>query len=224
MAEETIKGVVIEFDFAVLNGAELLYNITEKVLMDNDIAFNSRVEAQYLTGNNYQSALTNYFSDIKTKKTAQKAAKDISEAFASALTSLVPNVVSASFIAFIKALSSKGVKVVIATRSNIELVKSAFDSVLDENVSLFHETSRIYGSAKSDAWRKACASNDLSSNMSVAIAGSGYSVKGALLAGLGVLAVVNDRVAYQDFGGANDVVKTINSKLADKVLSVLKVS
>ena len=60
--------------------------------------------------------------------------------------------------------------------------------------------------------------------MSVAIVGSGYSVKGALLAGLGVLAVVNDRVAYQDFGGANDVVKTINSKLADKVLSILKVS
>lgn len=224
MAEEIIKGVVIELDFAVINGAELLYNTTEKVLKDNDIAFNSRVEAQYLAGNNCQFALTKYFGDIKTKKTPQKAAKDINEAFVSALTSAVPNAVTASFLAFIKALSSKGVKVVIATRANIELLKSAFDSVLGENVSLYHETSQIYGSAKSDAWRRACASGDLRSNMSVAIAGSGYSVKGALVAGLGVLAVVNDRVAYQDFGGANDVVKTVNSKLADKVLSILKVS
>jgi hypothetical protein len=114
--------------------------------------------------------------------------------------------------------------VVISTRADIDAVKSAFEDVLDENVSLYQESSQTYGSVKWDAWRRACASNKLRNFTTVAIAGSGYSVKSALVAGMGALAVVNDHVAYQDFGGADDVVKSIDSRLADKVLSILKVS
>ncbi len=224
MAGEIMKGVIIEFDFAAMNGAELLYGAAEKVLADNEIAFSPRIEAQYLAGGNCQGALTDYFNVVKTKKTPAKAAKDISEEFIKALTAAVPGAVTRSFVSFVKALSSKGVKVVIATRADIDAVKSVFEEVLDENVSLYQESSQTYGSVKWDAWRRACASNKLRNFTSVAIAGSGYSVKSALVAGMGALAVVNDHVAYQDFGGADDVVRSIDSKLADKVLSILKVS
>jgi len=223
MAVESRKGVIIEFDFAVMNGAKLLYDAAEKVLSDNDIAFNARVEAQYLAGGNCQGALTDYFNVVKTKKTPAKAAKDISEAFVKALTAAVPDALGASFVNFVKTLSAKGVKTVIATRADLETVKSAFACVVDENVSFFQETFQVYGSVKWDAWRRACASNKLYNFTSVALAGSGYSVKSALVAGLGVIAVLNDRVAYQDFGGADDVVETVDAKLADKVLSMLKV-
>lgn len=224
MAGENRKGVIVEFDFAAMNGAELLYNATAKVLADNDIAFNPRVEAQYLAGGNCQGALTEYFSVVKTKKTAAKAAKDINDAFVKSLVAAVPSAVSASFLDFVKALSAKGVKVVISTRADVEIVKEAFESVLGDDVILYQETSQAYGSVKWDAWRRACVSNNLRNCMSVAVAGSGYSVKSALVAGMGAVAVVNDRVAYQDFGGADEIVQKIDTKLADKVMSILKVS
>lgn len=224
MAVEIRKGVVIEFDFAAMNGAELLYKATEKVLTDNDIAFGPRVEAQYLAGGNCQGALTDYFNVVKTKKTSAKAAKDIADLFGKSLAAAIPAAVGASFLNFVKALSSKGVKVVISTRADIEAVKGAFESVLGDDVTLYQETSQTYGSVKWDAWRRACAMNKLRNFTTVAIAGSGYSVKSALVAGMGAIAVVNDRVAYQDFGGADDVVEAVDEALAAKVLSILKVS
>ena len=62
MAEESKKGVIVEFDFAVLNGAELLYQTTEALLKENDIPFSTRVEAQHLAGGNYQGGLAEYFT------------------------------------------------------------------------------------------------------------------------------------------------------------------
>ena len=51
MAEESKKGVIVEFDFAVLNGAELLYQTTEALLKENDIPFRTRLPAHHLPKN-----------------------------------------------------------------------------------------------------------------------------------------------------------------------------
>ena len=56
----------------------------------------------------------------------------------------------------------------------------------------------------------------------IAVAGSGISVKSALLAGIGAVAVVNDRVAYQDFTGANAILSELSGTTARKVLSALR--
>ena len=77
--------------------------------------------------------------------------------------------------------------------------------------------------AWTDAWRRAAASNRLRSYTAIAIAGSGFSVKGALLAGMGSIAVINDHVAYQDFGGADEVVDALDASVADIVFRALKV-
>jgi hypothetical protein len=74
MGEEVKKGVVVEFDFAAMDGAELLYKTTEQLLTGIEVPFNRRVEAQDLAGGNYQGGLAEYFAVVKTKKTAAKAA------------------------------------------------------------------------------------------------------------------------------------------------------
>jgi len=225
MAEVKVKrGVIVEFDFAAMNGAELLYGVTGDVMKADEVEFSPRIEAQYLAGGNYQGAIAEYFSVAKTKKTAAKAAKDISESFAKVLGAEIPKAVTPAFTAFVKALVQKGVKVVIATRANVEQVKPAFESLLGEDVALYQETAQTYGSVKWDAWRRACAMNDLRNITSVAVTGSGYGVKSALHAGLAAVAVVNDHVAYQDFGGADEVVEKLDAAAAKLVLKVLKVS
>ena len=57
----------------------------------------------------------------------------------------------------------------------------------------------------------------------IAFTGSGYGVKSALIAGMGSVAVVNDHVAYQDFGGADAVVEDVSAASARKILEILHV-
>ncbi len=221
--EEIKKGVVVEFDFTALNGAEILYKAAADVMKMDEVPFSARIEAQYLAGGNYQGAIAEYFAEVKTKKTAAKAAKDISEAFVKALNTAVPKAVTPSFVNFVKTLVDKDVRVVISTRADIETVKPAFEPILGDMAVLHQETAQTYGCVKWDAWRRACAMNKLRNFTTVAVTGSGYGVKSALLAGLGAFAVVNDHVAYQDFGGADDVFTTLDTAAAKKILSALKV-
>ena len=222
MADELKKGVIVEFDFAAMDGAEILYRTTEALLKSIDIGFSPRIEALHLAGGNYQGGLAEYFAVVNTKKTAAKAAKDLAEGFATALNAAVPKAVTAGFRAFVKALAEKGVKVVIATRADVETVKPAFADLLGENVVLYQETSPCYGSVKWDAWRRACAANRLRHLSTIAVTGSGYGVKSALIAGMGSMAVTCDHVAYQDFGGADVVVSELSGKTAKKLIGVLR--
>ena len=108
MADELKKGVIIEFDFAAMNGAELLYKTTEALLKEIDgIPFNARIEAQHLAGGNYQGGLAEYFAIVKTKKTAAKAAKELTERFEAALNAAVPAAVTPAFKSFVKTLADK---------------------------------------------------------------------------------------------------------------------
>ena len=219
------RGVIVEFDFTVLNGAELLYETTKRFLSELDgIAFDVRSEAQYLAGGNYQGGLAELFAAVKTKKTAQKAARDLATAFNAALTAAVPAAAATpAFRNFVKVLADKGVKVVIATRADVAAVRQSFVQVLSGDVVLYQETSTCYGAVKWDAWRRACAANRLRHLSTVAVTGSGHGVKSALIAGMGSMAVVNDHVAYQDFGGADAIVDEISGTTAKKLLEILRI-
>jgi len=218
------KGVIVEFDFAAMEGAGLLQETTACFLGDLDgIPFDARIEAKYLSGGNYQGALAEYFAVVKTKKTAAKAARDLSAAFVKALDEAVPKSVTPAFRNFVKALSDKGVKVVIATRADVDRVAPAFAPILSDKVVLYHEESQTYGAVKWDAWRRACVAERLKPFNAVVVTGSGLGVKSALIAGIAALAVTNAHVAYQDFSGADAVVSELGAPAAKKVLDILRV-
>ena len=84
--------------------------------------------------------------------------------------------------------------------------------------------SSTYGSCKWDAWKRACRLNGLHEMLTTAVTGSGFGVHAALVAGMSALGVTNDHVAWQDFGGADEVVDTLDKKAADIVLKMLKVA
>ena len=223
MADEVKKGVIIEFDFAAMSGAELLYRTTGALLAELEIPFGVREEAQHLAGGNYQGGLAEYFASVKTKKTPQKAAKDLVDNFSKALAEAVPAAVTPAFRSFVATLAARGLRVVIATRADLERVRPAFDGILGEDVILYQEASQTYGSVKWDAWRRAAAANGIRNTCALAVTGSGYGVKSALLAGMGSVAVVNDHVAYQDFSGADEVVRKLDDETAKLILEIMRV-
>ena len=216
------RGVVVEFDFAAMNGAELLFRTATRFLGELDgIGLDDVLEARYLAGRTYQDGLARLFAAVKTKKTAQKAARDLAAAFRAAVTDAVPGAVSVQFRNFVKTLTDAGLAVAIATRADVERVRPAFGSVLGGRVILYGEESDGYGFPTWEGWRRACMALEMRHAQVRAVAGSGFGVKSALVAGMRSVAVVNDRVAYQDFGGAADVVGELSGKTAKKFLATL---
>lgn len=221
------KGVIIEYDFTGIGGADILFETTRAFLKDLDsIPFDANIEARYLAGGNYQGALAGYFAVVKTKKTAAKAARDLATAFDKAVTKAVPDALPPSFRNFIKTLADKGLTVIISTHADIgdKKVQGTFAPILTDKVRLYHETAATYGSVKWDAWKRACVENGLVSFSTVAVTGSGFGVKSALVAGLASVAVTNARVAYQDFSGADAVVTELNSATAKRILEALRLA
>ena len=215
------RGVVVEFDFAAMNGAELLFKTTKKFLEDLDqIALDAALEARYLSGRTYSDGLARLFASVKTKKTAQKAARELATAFSSAVTAAVSEAVTVQFRNFIKALTDAGLAVAIATRAdvNAEEVRSAFEPILGKRVILYHEESEAYGFPTWESWRRACMALEMKHAMVRTVSGSGFGVKSALVAGMRSVAVINDRVAWQDFGGASEIINELSGKTAKSVL------
>ena len=214
------RGIVIEFDFAAMNGAELLFKTTKKILRDLDkIPFDESLEARFLAGRTSADGLSRLFAQAKTKKTASKAARELADAFASAVTKAVPTAVGVPFRNFVKAFVDAGFSVAIATRADLDAVRPVFEPVLGENVILYHEESDGYGFPTWESWRRACMALEMKHAAVWAVSGSGFGVKSALVAGMRSFAVINDRVAYQDFGGASEVADELSGKSAKKFLT-----
>ncbi len=215
------KGVIVEFDFTVLDGATILFDTAKKLLKSCGVTLDARLEAMHLAGGNYQGAIAELFGRVGVSGDAAALARELHAAFNSAVAEKAPAAVSATFKNFVKALLDKGVKVVVATRGNAPALAAAIG---DARVVCYAEPSGTYGSCKWDAWKRACHTNGLHEMLTAAVTGSGFGVKAALVAGMSAMGVVNDHVAWQDFGGADEVVDTLDKKAAEALLRMLKVS
>jgi len=222
----TEKGVVVEFDFAVLHGAELLFETAADYLKKLDgIRLDAITEARHLAGREYVDGLSRLFATVKTKKTAAKAARELEAAFNEAVTAALSAGLSASFRNFLNGLTNAGVRSVIATRADLDgPAGDVLRPLVSDRVSLYQDVSKVYGNFRCDAWRRACFAAKLGSGSVRIVTGSGFGVKSALMAGIGAVAVSNEHVAYQDFGGASEVVTELSGKTVRKVLGTLGIS
>lgn len=224
MAEDIKKGIVVEYDFTVVPGAQILYKATEELLKEYDIPFSPRIEAQYLIGASYLAGLSDYFAFVKTKRTAAKAAKDLATAFSAELSKCIPQYVTEDFKAFVNYFIERKTKVIVATRANFGSIADAFAELTpNPDFTLFQETSSTYGTVQWDDWRRASAANRIRSIRTLAVAGSGLGVKSALQAGMGAVAVANDHVAYQDYSGADEIFEKLDLESAKRISRILRV-
>ena len=215
------KGVIVEFDFTVLDGANILFDTAKKLLKGCGIELNARLEAMHLAGGNYQGALAELLAKADGSGDPATLARELNAAFNGKVAEKAASAVTVAFKNFVKALLDKGVKVVVATRGDASALAAAIG---DDRVVVYAEPSSTYGSCKWDAWKRACRLNGMHEMLTAAVTGSGFGVRAALIAGMSALGVTNDRVAWQDFGGADKVVESLDKKAAEAVLQMLKVS
>ena len=123
------RGVVVEFDFTAIDGSQLLFETAKKVLKGHGVDLTVKLEAMRLVGGNYQGGLSELFEFLGSKADAAKVAQELAEAFRAALGTQAVQAVTPEFKAFVKALVDKGVKVVVATRSDVEPLKAALAGI-----------------------------------------------------------------------------------------------
>ena len=215
------KGVIVEFDFTVLDGADILFNTAKTLLKGCGVALDIRLEAMHLAGGNYQGALAELLGKVGASGDAAALARELNTAFNAAVAEKAAAGVTTPFRNFVKTLLDKNVKVVVATRGDASTLAAAIG---DDRVAVYAEPSSTYGSCKWDAWKRACRLNGLHEMLTAAVTGSGFGVRAALVAGMSALGVTNAHVAWQDFGGADEVVDMLDKKAADAVLKMLKVA
>ena len=216
-----MRGAIVEFDFTAIDGAQLLFDTAKRVLAGHGVELTPKLEALHLAGGNYQGALNELFAATGAEADAAATAQELSSAFIEALEAKVASGVTPGFRAFAERLAASGVKTVVATRANPEILRPALEGLDPDLVVPYGEVSGTYGNCKWDVWRRACGANDLHEILSAAVTGSGAGVKSALVAGLSAAAVVHDHVAYQDFGGADVVASGFDAALADEIRRML---
>ena len=79
------KGVVVEFDFAVLNGSEILFETASSILKGYGITLDARLEALHLAGGNYQGALAELFGKVDCEAEPAAVARELNAAFNAAV-------------------------------------------------------------------------------------------------------------------------------------------
>lgn len=216
------RGVIVEFDFAVLPGHRLLLDVCSARLAKEGVKLDATLLARYMGGKSFSSGLNNLCNKLQKTVDVPAVVAECNEQFAAALTANLSQT-PAGFVAFVSALLAKGIKVVVASRVESDLVRALFPAVTDEKLVIVRETPNSFGFCSWDGWRRLVRKNDLHERLCVAVAGSGFSVKGGLTSGMGVIVKGNPMTEYQDFGGCDVRISEYAAGLADDVVRILRV-
>ena len=217
------RGMIVEFDYAVLPGHQLLLNACKEQFAASGLEIDAALMARYMFGKSFARALNTLTA--QQQKTVEDTTALISAcnaAFSVALTGALASSVPAEFLAFVKAVLAKGVKVIIISRANAEAVKALFPDA-GERLVVQTDTSSGFGFLGWDVWRRAARKNELRERLCVAVTGSGFSVKGVLTSSMGALYKDNPLVAYQDFSGGDVAVQKFDVSLVSDVARILRI-
>ena len=217
------RGVIIEFDFAVLPGHSLLLESCRERFAKEGIKMDEAILSRLMAGRTFSSGLNAFCAKRQTKIDVADVITTCYENFDSALQQALSKPLPVGFVDFVKALLAKDIKVVLVSRVASEAVQAIFAEINNSKFVAMQDASAGFGFYSWDGWRRAARKNDLRERLCVGVAGSGYSVKGALFAGMGVLAKANALVEYQDFSGCDVNIKAFAASLAEDVARILRI-
>lgn len=215
------RGMIVELDFAVLPGHQLLLDICKEQFAKAGLTIDATLMARYMGGKSFSNGLNALAA--KQEKTIEAPAiiAETNAAFSAALTQALTHV-PAEFITFVQKVLAKGIKVIIISRADSEAVKALFPNPSDHL--LFQtDTSSGFGFLGWDVWRRAARKNNLRERLCVAIVGSGFSVKGALTSSMGAMYKENPLTSHQDFSGGDVSIQRFDDALVSAAVTMLRV-
>ncbi len=221
-APQLQRGVIVEFDFSVLSGHAFLSDICRARLEQEGIKADRKLMCRHMGGKTFSSGLNALCNKLQKTVDVPAVIAECNGAFTEALEGALSSVPK-GFVEFVKALLAKNIKVVLVSRADSEAVRAVFSDVQSEKLVVLHDTATGFGFCSWDGWRRAARKNDLYERLCVAVVGSGFSSKGALISGMGVVVKENPLTAYQDTSGSDLRISEFTAALAGEVCRILRV-
>ncbi|MCL1920085.1 MAG: hypothetical protein FWG50_03255 [Kiritimatiellaeota bacterium] len=216
------RGMIVEFDYAVLPGHQLLLDACKEQFKAHELELDATLMARYMFGKSFTRGLNTLAAQQeKMVEDPMALITACNAALSKELTAALPSVPE-GFLAFVRGVLGKGVKVVIISRANADAVRALFPDA-GEKLVVQTDTSSGFGFLGWDVWRRAARKNELRERLCVAVTGSGFSVKGVLMSSMGAMYKENPLVAYQDFSGGDVAIRDFDVSLVKDVARILRI-
>ena len=219
------RALILELDYTVLNGHKILLDLFIKRLAKEGIDLTPFDAARYLDGHLFAAGI-GALCKAKGMQTVDSptVATECQTAFSAAMDTAIASLPKAALDGVAELLKKDFGKVIVLSCASEAALQAAFASVASPNLLLAHENATVYASTAWETLRRVCRKNSLIERLIAILVGSGYSVKSAITAGMGVLAIVNPIVEYQDFTGADALVSEFNVETANELFRLLRIS
>ena len=219
------RALILELDYTVLNGHKILLDLFTKRLAKVGIDLTPFDAARYLDGHLFAAGI-GALCKAKGMQTVDSptVATECQTAFSAAMDTAIASLPKAALDGVAELLKKDFGKVIVLSCASEAALQAAFASVASPNLLLAHENATVYASTAWETLRRVCRKNSLIERLIAILVGSGYSVKSAITAGMGVLAIVNPIVEYQDFTGADALVSEFNVETANELFRLLRIS
>lgn len=215
------RGVIVEFDFAVLPGHALLLEVCRERLATEGVVVDVPLMAHWMGGKSFSGGLHALCERQEKQIDFGVVMADCNAKFKEQLAENLEKV-PATFLKVVEKLLKRGIKVSIVTRMEVERVAKVFEKIADKNLVIFHDISNGFGFHTRDAWQRAAHDMAIHERLCVAIAASGYSTRGALKVGMGIAAKVSAMTDHEDYSGTNIYFEEFEETLAGLIINYMR--
>jgi len=215
------RGLLVEFDFAVMPGHQIMLDVCKEQLAKEGLNIDDVLMARYMFGRSFVAGLSALCraQGVSSFEVSTMVAT-CNDAFAAKIKDNLSGI-SAKFKEFVKAVTGKGIKVVLFSVAESEAIQAVFADMPEDMVAVSEDLTSSFGFTSWEGWRRFARKNGLHERLCVSVCGSGLSVKGALTSGVSVIVKDNDIVAYQDISGYDMKIEEFDTGLVDEVVRLL---
>jgi beta-phosphoglucomutase-like phosphatase (HAD superfamily) len=208
-------------DNVVVNGRRILFEVAKSALAEKDIKLTVPAFSRYCLGRSIKSfANLLLASTDKARLSPEKLAERINKGYRDAMAAAGVRISRGITAVFKRAAE---LRVPVGVLSGLD--RSVTDGVLSRHsLAASHmlavsSTDRVFPSV--DAWLRAAKNMGVKPAACVAVASSAAACKEALAAGMRCVAVADEFTSFQDFGGVDFVVDSIDDEAVDRMVSLL---
>lgn len=215
------RGVLVEFDFAVMPGHQIMLDVCKEQLAKEGLKVDALLMARYMFGRSFVAGLSALCraQDVSSFEVSEMAAA-CNEIFAERIKAKFKDIPK-GFKEFVNAVAAKGLKVVIFSQVESEAIQAVFPDLSEEQLGVSEDLTSSFCFTSWEGWRRFARKNGLHERLCVSIAGSGLSVKGSLTSGVSAIVKDNEMVAYQDISGYDKQIEEFDASLMDEVERLL---
>ncbi|HMO49512.1 MAG TPA: hypothetical protein PKE26_03680 [Kiritimatiellia bacterium] len=214
--------LLFELEGAALNGRAKLFEATREVFQEAGLALNERQFARHCVHAAPAYVTERVIAELGGGKLGDEAAARILAGYTTRMqhdaASLHPN-----FVAVLDEAARRGIRATALTVLPEDIARNIMDktglAARQVDVMFFPENERHF--PRTDCWLKVPRSLSKAARACIAIAGTRDSGKSAVSAGMRCLVIPDTFTAYQDFGGVDAVLDSLDDIVLSELLDAL---